>query len=582
MDITEHWRLQQYGINISMNKLSLLYLLIFGCSLGVAAQVDSSGLEERRDIMFQELLFEAYTARATENPRKQIESLKKAMAINDQEAIVHYELSKVLAEEGETEEALHFAYKAAELDPENYWVVKHFSRMLQINEMWEDLLIVLEELQRMSPHDITYELQISETYASMGEFKKAIKILNAIEKDQGVVPDLAERKKNIWLAANKPKRAEKEMKKLVKAYPDIPEFWGVLANFYRANGKINDAIDAYKELLRINPEEPRAHFALAEIYRSKQNVDLFFYHLKQAMRSPDVEESVRLDVIISILNASIQTPQLHENLEDMLEYAEKHHPNSAKVQALKGDYFVASGKIDKGLAAYEKAISLPMGNRKEIYLQIIRINLEKRQFDKAAAYGLEALDLYPNQNEVHLFTGIALLESKQYEKAAEVMEAGLEITFGNPELKNEFRKLLGEAHHRVKNYEQSDAHFEMYLKFNPDDELILNNYAYYLSLRKEKLDMALEMTEKSNEISKNNPIYLDTWAWVLYQRGEYKKAREIMERVIDLGGGKDAEVREHYGDILQALGEHERAVEQWKKAISLGGDKEQLEPKINP
>lgn len=548
------------------------------------AEVDTSftGETDSKRLLFEERLFAAFTARATENTNKQIAKLREALAVYDDEAIVHYELSKVLADEGDIEEALHHAYKAAELEQDNIWVLRHFSNMLRMNEMWEDRIIVLEELWRLDSEKLRYELEISESLAALGSYRKAIKALNAIEKDYGIIPDLAERKKNIWLAANKPKRAERELKKLVKAYPDVPEFWGVLAIFYRANNKEKKAIEAFQTLLEFSPNDPRAHFNLAEIYRAQGDAAMFMHHLKRGMRSPDVEEGVRLEVILSTINESFRSPELRESLEDMLDYAQKFHPNSAKIQTLRGDYFIAINDMDRGLQAYQRAVALEGGQKKEIYLQLLRIHLERGDYDDVVRYGIDALAKYPNQNQLHLLTGIGLLETKKDSAAAVLLEEGLDITFGNPQLKSEFHRLLGEAHHRANNHNESDKFFDLYLKDNPNDALTLNNYAYYLSLRGERLDTALVMTKTSNDLSKNNPTYLDTWAWVLFAKGDYKEARNILERALDLlDGVYDPEILDHYGDILNALGERTKAIKQWQKAIELGGNKDDIQPKID-
>ncbi len=545
------------------------------------ADTSRDGREDSKRLLFEDRLFDAFTARATENPQKQIKKLREALDVYDDEAIVHFELSKVLTEEGDVDEALHHAYKAVELEPSNIWMLRHFSTLLRMNEMWEDRIVVLEELKRLDDNDLEYDLKISESQAALGNYKKAIKTLNRIEKSYGVIPDLAERKKNIWLAANKPKKAERELKKLVKAYPDVPQFWGVLANFYRANNKSDKAIDAFEMLLEYEPGEPRAHFNLAEIYRQKNDIEAFMYHLREGMRSPDVEEDVRLDVILSTINASTRAPELKSNIEDMLLYAEKFHPNSPKIQALYGDYYISIQDVDKALKSYKRALELEGGRKKEVYMQILRIHLERLDFEELAQFGKEAVTYYPNQNQFHYFAGVGLMETGQDSMATVILQEGLDITFGNLELKNEFHRLLGEANHRAGFYEASDHHFDAYLKNNPKDALTLNNYAYYLSVRGEKLDKALEMTVKSNNISVNNPVYLDTWAWVLFKKGEFKEARNILERVVDLGGADDPEVREHYGDILNALGEKDKAVVEWKKAIEFGGNEDELQKKID-
>jgi tetratricopeptide (TPR) repeat protein len=110
--------------------------------------------------------------------------------------------------------------------------------------------------------------------------------------------------------------------------------------------------------------------------------------------------------------------------------------------------------------------------------------------------------------------------------------------------------------------------------------MLLNNWAYYLSQRKEKLDKAEEMSLMTIEIESTNPTYLDTYAWILYQQNKLDKATEYIEKALMWGGNSNAVIVEHYGDILYKAGNTEKAQEQWEKAKTLGKGSVLLEKKI--
>ena len=112
--------------------------------------------------------------------------------------------------------------------------------------------------------------------------------------------------------------------------------------------------------------------------------------------------------------------------------------------------------------------------------------------------------------------GIAFNEAKESEEAISYLENGLNYVVQNPNLKLEFYLQLAAAYHITKDHQQSDAYFDKALTINSENATALNNYAYYLSERGEKLEKALSLTQKSNSLSPNNPIFLDTWAWVLF------------------------------------------------------------------
>ena len=88
------------------------------------------------------------------------------------------------------------------------------------------------------------------------------------------------------------------------------------------------------------------------------------------------------------------------------------------------------------------------------------------------------------------------------------------------------------------------------------------------------------MSLKCNKIEKNNSTYQDTYAWILYNKKEYIKAKEWMIKAIQNGGEKSPVILEHYGDVLYQLGDINNAVLQWKKAKQKGKGSEFLEKKI--
>ena len=99
-------------------------------------------------------------------------------------------------------------------------------------------------------------------------------------------------------------------------------------------------------------------------------------------------------------------------------------------------------------------------------------------------------------------------------------------------------------------------------------------------LRKEKLDLAEKMSSKLIERNPENPTYLDTYAWVLYNRGKYNDAKKYIEKAIEFDQTGSGTLIEHYGDILFKLGDVNRAVEQWEKAKQLNDTTDLLDKKI--
>ena len=122
--------------------------------------------------------------------------------------------------------------------------------------------------------------------------------------------------------------------------------------------------------------------------------------------------------------------------------------------------------------------------------------------------------------------------------------------------------------------------YDRSLALRYDNAMVLNNYAYFLSLEGRDLERALAMAGRAIVLEENNPTYLDTYAWVLYQLGRYEEARTPMRQAVSLDRTGNKELFLHYGDILYKLKDNFMASIYWKKALESGYDPEQIEQRL--
>ena len=95
------------------------------------------------------------------------------------------------------------------------------------------------------------------------------------------------------------------------------------------------------------------------------------------------------------------------------------------------------------------------------------------------------------------------------------------------------------------------------MEYIPNNVQVLNNYAYYLSLREENLERAEEMSKKTIEMFPEEANYLDTYAWILYKMKKYEQAKSWMQKAIDISESKTC--YSHMAEILKELGQKEES-----------------------
>ena len=118
------------------------------------------------------------------------------------------------------------------------------------------------------------------------------------------------------------------------------------------------------------------------------------------------------------------------------------------------------------------------------------------------------------------------------------------------------------------------AAYDSSLVYNPNNINTLNNYAYYLSVERTNLDKAEEMSFITVKAEPENATYLDTYAWILFEKGRYTEARIYIEQAMKNGGDSSQVIVEHCGDIYFKLGDKDKALEYWKKADAMGSTPE--------
>jgi len=134
-------------------------------------------------------------------------------------------------------------------------------------------------------------------------------------------------------------------------------------------------------------------------------------------------------------------------------------------------------------------------------------------------------------------------------------------------------------YNQTKEFAKSDEAYEAALKSDGNNAMVLNNYSYFLSVRKEKLAYAKKLGEKLVALEGDNPTYQDTYGWILYQLKDYAQAKEWLEKAA--AKTSDGTVLEHLGDAYFKLGMKDKAIEKWKAAKANGADNpESIEKKI--
>ena len=202
----------------------------------------------------------------------------------------------------------------------------------------------------------------------------------------------------------------------------------------------------------------------------------------------------------------------------------------------------------------------------EDYLRVIELENHLERPDSVQRYINRAAEKFPKNIDIKHWQGVVASNNKEYEKAIAIYTEALELAESDY-MRSSLWGIIGNLEYERNEIELSNKAYDKALKYDAENSMVLNNYAYHLSLQGVDLERALDMATRATTISQNNSVYLDTKAWVLYKLGRYAEAKKVMQQAISLNRTRSYEYPLHYGDILFALGEDFMAKTYWRKAL---------------
>ncbi len=524
------------------------------------------------------LFIDANKEKAIGNYQEAIRLFTQCLEVNPADDASMFELSKLYMLQGNADQALAYARSAVEVDDSNVYYLLFYAGLLQSVEKYEDASRLYERVIELKPDNPEYYDRLAMTYIYSGRPTDAIRVYDDLEKKAGVTEEFSMKKQGIYVQENKIGKAIEELEKLIEAYPQEVKYYAVLAELCMKHGYEEKALEAYSRIAEINPDDPYIHISLADYYKQKGDYERSFDELKLGFSNPNLDIDSKIQILIQYYTVNEIYNDLKAEAFELAEILIRVHPNDPKSYSMYGDFLYQDQRFAEARDAFRRVIQLD-SSKYLVWEQLLFTESELRDNESLYSESLRAIELFPEQPIPYLFAGGALYEQKKWQECISLLERGTYYVVNNDRLLAQFYAYLGDAYNQVKDTEKSDASYEKVLKIDPNNDYVLNNYAYYLALRGENLEKAAKMAKRATEL-KPSSSNQDTYGWVLYKLGYYEEARVWIEKALEDGGEDNGVILEHLGDVYWQLGDSAKALEIWKQAGEAGGGSDLLEKKI--
>ncbi|WP_188505528.1 tetratricopeptide repeat protein [Parapedobacter pyrenivorans] len=480
----------------------------------------------------------------------------------------HFELARIYLENEDYKRAEQSALRATQLDGDNEW---YWSMLLDTYRKTGNLKaipVIFDELIRLRPDSVSYYHDKAHVLYLDKQYDASLAVYDTISARFGEADDQYLFKYQVYLAKGDKDSAIEQLRLLISEKPMESKGYILLAELYTDIGESRKAISLLDEAADLFPDDPLVLLSKSDAYLAMGKQRHANDFLQQAFRSDKLDIDAKAGILYAAI-ANRKHPLVANSLTGLADLLTETYPLETKAHAVRGDIYMQLNQLDKAREAYLKALDI---NRyiDVIWQQLLQVELQLGKYDDAEAHGKEALALFPNHPIILFFTGHGFMGNQRYQEARKYLEASLNnASEEHTPLLTQLYSNLGDVYNTLGMYAESDVAYEEAIALDSTNAYALNNYAYYLALRKQKLPLAAEMSKRSNELAPDYPSYQDTYAWIRFQQGEYQDALFWIEKAIKGSDTVSDTLLEHYGDILAKVGDIESAIVQWKKAKTM-------------
>ncbi len=534
-------------------------LLLTACSKQTTAPVGDSRYRrpplvtvEPEQLTLQNLLLDAKLQQELGNNVRAMEMYGAILKEHPDYAAAHYEMGQLLGNQLRIDSAIVHSEQAVAGDPDNVWYKLQCATLYRERGDHAKLIAVWESIVAQNPNVLEYYYELANAYMNSGDPKGAVATLNRVEKMVGVNEQLSLTKQKVWLAAGDEAKANKEIETLAATLPHNSSYNAILAESYMKSKNYPKAKEYYDKILAANPDDEYIHISLAQYYRAIKEEEKAYREMKQGFANPKLDCATKVQLLVSFYTLEEFYTTRLDYSSDLLRDAMQQCEDTITYARLYGSVLMQKQQFAEAAKQFKLHITRDSSDYHVWEWLLICESETEGNDEELLSLARRAKALFPLHNLPYYMLGVHAYTQGDYETAIEELQQCEQVGFTKGHFEIETYSLLAECHHALGDDDNTFAYYDKVLKIKPNDAGTLNNYAYYLSQRGERLEEALLMSEKAVKQEPHNATFLDTYAWVLYKLGRYDEARKQMQRCLENDRSKSKTLQKHWEVIKNA------------------------------
>jgi tetratricopeptide (TPR) repeat protein len=523
------------------------------------------------------------------------DALKQSLAKDPKSAATHMAMGDLYLLRKDPSQAVEEFEKAANLAPiRSVERLKYAAFKSGMGDI-EATRKIASEMTRKAPDYLPGWCLLGEVAFKEKKYDEALSLLQNVFSRDPQNLDGHRLEGEVLLAKGDNKKAVEMLERLDQTYPDTPLVKYELARAYLANNNTNQAKTALDQAVSINPNYADAVLLIADINLRTGHSEAVIEPMTRLLkRNPEFRSAALL------LAAAYGSLDRFDDAAIITGEQANLAPRDPQAQMAFGLTLRQAKRNNEAREAFEKAAELAPDSLWPID-QLIELDLLEKHFDAARERVRRQFEKTPDSPASHFFAGKIFVAEHKWDLAQAELQRTLQIDpnfAGAYDLlvqsylaTNKFPQALSQLEaqlaknpgdtsalmtlallqERTNNFQQAREAYERLLSINPNLVPALNNLAFLYADRLGDPGKAYELARKARELQPNDPAVADTFAWILFKRGEYQQALPILQdsaaKLPDT-----PEVQFHLGMTAYMMGQTDLARAALQKAAGAAND----------